>query len=168
MNNDETLILTGILTGCETATIVLTPKKYHADGIDILISVKALEYGFNAETFYFGCILDGFLQEAERVISGQANRAHLFNSDGTLTLEFINNDNRTFLSATYTSIFPQKLEDSLWEHLKSASCLDSKENDGSQFSFSFMQLHNSITEISDWLTHIFSKHSISKESPFSR
>jgi hypothetical protein len=166
MSSDEVITLTGTAVDCETATIILGLRTYQADGIDIATSVKVLEYGFNVETFFYGYNFETFLGEAEEVIAGRANRAHLLNYNETLVFEFISEGGVTFLSFSYKSVLPNRPEDRFLNVLREASRLDSDKSGGSRFSFSFMPLHNSLDEVITWLRNILASHNISTISPY--
>jgi hypothetical protein len=166
MPTDDTVTLTGVAIENETATIVLRTRKCHADGIDISLSVKLLDYLFDVETFFYGYNFELFLRESEEVISARTDRSHLFNYDQTLVLEFIYKSGVTYLSMNYQSVLPQPVEKNLLKTLQATSHLGSTNKIGSRFSFSFMPLHNSLSEITDWLTRILANHPVSRANPY--
>jgi hypothetical protein len=166
MAANETVVLTGVAIGNETATVTFRPQTCHADGIDIALSVKLLEYVFEVETFFYGYNFELFLKEAEEVISTRAGRAYLFNYDQTLVVEFIDHDGVTFRSLNYRSDLPQPAENKHLKVLRTASRLDSTSNIGSRYSLSFMPLHNALVEVTDWLTGVLADHPVSKENPY--
>jgi hypothetical protein len=147
MNSSEALTLTGSLIQNETAIVALTPQTYHDDGIDLRVSIRAIEYFFSIDTFFYGHALQKFLEQASEVIGG-ASRVVLVNYDETLLLEFVKMETRVFLSLSYSSILPEQGGHLAYEALKEASSLDSL-NAGSRFSFSFLPLHNTLLEITD-------------------
>ncbi len=63
MNSDEQITLTGVAIQNETATVALNVRKFQEKGIDVMVSVKLLEYSFAVETFFFGTILRNFLKK---------------------------------------------------------------------------------------------------------
>jgi hypothetical protein len=166
MNNSQTITLTGAVTGNETAIVRLRPQTFQEDGILIETSVKFPEYEFKVETFFFGYNFDLFLKDAEEVCSGRANRSHLFNYNQTLVFEFINQAGVMFLSLDYHSVLPQSAEDKLFKDLRKASRLDSTAIQDSIFSFTFMRLHNPISEVTGWLTAVLDDNPISRTNPY--
>lgn len=166
MKDDQALTLTGIAIENETAIVRLLPQSHHVDGIDFEISVTLPEYEFRVRTFYYGYNFDLFLREAEEVVLRRSARAHLFNYNQTLVLEFITEGGGIFLSVEYRCILPQLAEDRLFKVLRVASCLESTTKKGSSFSLAFMPLHNPLSEVSDWLDGILATHPISRENPY--
>jgi hypothetical protein len=158
--------LTGIAIENATATITISPRTPHADGMDMAVSVRLLEYTFEVETFYYGYNFELFLREAEDVSAGHARRTHLFNYDQTLVLEFISHEGITFLSLDYHSILPQPPDDNVLRALRTTSRSDSTTTTGSRFSTSFMPLHNPLSQITDWLSGVLAKYPMSKENPY--
>lgn len=166
MNNVETIILTGIAIGNETATVALCPRKCNDDGVDIVASVKVLEYTFHVETFFYGYNIENFLKGVSECVSGKVNVARLINYNETLVLEFITEGGAYFLSLAYKSVLPKRPEDGILRILHEASNFEVKNNVGSRFSFAFMPLHNNISEVAAWLASILANHNISRINPY--
>lgn len=149
--------------------IAIQATQYHADGIDITVSIRMLNYNFHVETFFSGFYLYLFIGELEKIKAGETDTAVLNNYDESLELSFLRaNDGKMFISLHFTSIFPAGIDRST-ENLGSKNQPDPAPASaafGSNMEVNFMGLQDSLEVIFDKMTDVIYKQVLDTRNPF--